>query len=55
MPSCGIGEEVALVRRGDGEVKGGVLLADCLNEDYIAVDTRGGGVVVELFVDCVTA
>ena len=54
MPTCGIGEKVALVRRDNGEVEGRVLFADCLNKDYIAVDTGGGGVVVEFSVDCVT-
>lgn len=54
MPTCGIGEKVALVRRDDGEVEGGVFFADCLNKHYIAVDAGGGRVVVELFVDCVT-
>ena len=54
MPTCGIGEEVALVRRDDGEVEGGVLFADCLDKDYIAVDAGRSRIFVELFVDCVT-
>ena len=54
MPTGGIGEKVALVRRDDSEVKGGVLFADCLDKDYIAVDAGRGRILVELFVDCVT-
>lgn len=53
MPGCGKFEEVADVRRGNGEVEGGVLLADCVDEDYIAIDARSGGIIVELFVDSV--
>ena len=55
MPTCGVGQKVALVRRDDGEVEGRVSFADCLNKDYIAVDAGGGRVVIELFVDWVTS
>lgn len=54
MPTCGIGKEVALVRMDNGEVEGGVLLANCVDKDHIAIDAGGSGVVVELFVDSVT-
>lgn len=53
MPGRCIGEKVALVRRHNGEVEGGVLLADCVDKDYIAIDAGGGGVLVVLFVNCV--
>ena len=42
MSTCGIGEEVALVGSSNGEVEGRVLLAECLDEDYITIDARGG-------------
>ena len=53
MPGRGVVEEVALGGRDNGEMEGGILLANCVDEDYIAVDTRGGGIIVELFVDSV--
>lgn len=54
MPTCGIAKEVALESSNNGEVEGRVLLANCVDKDYIAVDAGGSGIVVELFVDCVT-
>lgn len=53
MPGCGEVEEIALGRRDDGEMKGGVLLANCVDEDYIGIDARRGGVLVEFVIDSV--
>ena len=55
VPSCGVGEELAFVSGNDGEVEGGVLLPDRVDQDHIAIDTGGGRVVVELSVDCIMA
>ena len=53
MAGRGVGEEVALVGRGDGKVERGILSAERFDEDDITVDARGGGITVELFVDSV--
>ena len=55
MPGCAVGEEIALIARNDCEVEGGVLLADGIDEDDVAVDARGGAVIVVLFVNRLTA
>ena len=53
MSCCGIVEKVALVSRNNGEVEGGVLLANCVDKDYIAIDARSGRIVVIFSVDSV--
>lgn len=53
MPGLGIVEKVALEGRDDGEMEGGVLLANRIDMDYITVDARSGAVVIELFVDSI--
>ena len=53
MAGGGVVEEVGAVCWCDSEMEFWVLLADCFDNDFVAVDAGSGGVVVEGTVDAV--
>lgn len=53
MAGGGVVEKVGAVGWSDSEVKFGILFADGFHYDFVAVDARGGGVVVEGVVDAI--
>ncbi len=53
MAGGGIVEKIGAVGRSDGEMKFRILFANGFDYDFVAVDARGGGVVVEGAVDAV--